>query len=624
MCGIAGIRRFDGAEVDPDALRAMTAVLRHRGPDAEGVFVSGEVGIGHTRLSIIDLAGSEQPMLSPDRRYVLTYNGEVFNYQRLRRESDHPFTTHGDTEVVLATVTRHGPHAAARFVGQFAFGLHDRETGRTWLVRDRLGVLPLYYYADARQLVFASEIKAVLAVLGDRVSLDRSQLAGYLKSRAVHAPATLFEGIRKVPPGHVVEVSPAGEVEVSPYWSLPEPGQQLACEPAEGVRLVDRALRQAVDAALVADVPVGAYLSGGVDSSLIVALAAASRRAGGSSEPVATFAAEFGDARVDETPYSQLVSRVVGTDHHRVRVRPDDFRDTWEQLTWHRDAPVSEPADIAVAQLAAAARQHVKVVLSGEGSDELFGGYPKYRYARATQLADRLPPRLRAGTLRRLERAVPAGRPRLRVGLRALAGAEQARMQDWFAPFTDHEVDTLLGPGHRIRRDPPPHRDAVDLMGRLDLDTWLPDNLLERGDRMSMAASLELRPPFLDHRLVELAFRLPSSLKVRDGQTKWVLKQVARRHLPECVVARPKVGFRVPLDTWFRGELHPLARDLLRGTDSFVASLMDHRAVDGLLEDHARGRRDEEIRIWTLLSLEMWGRRFFGAPAGCLAPERSC
>lgn len=611
MCGIAGIRRFDGERVHEDDLRSMMRVLRHRGPDDQGLWRQGPVGIAHTRLSIIDLNGSRQPMSSDDERHVITFNGEIFNYESLRRELDYPFATRGDTEVVLATVARHGAHAASRLLGQFAFAVHDRATGHTSLVRDRLGVLPLYYYLDDRQLVFASEPKAILEVLGHRARLDRDQLRSYLKARAVHAPATLFEGIRKVPPGHVVDVSGTGKVTVSAYWTLPSPDDVEHCTPEEAVDRVEAALRLAIDASLVADVPVGAYLSGGVDSSLIVALATAARREAGSTAPVATFAAEFGDPRVDETPYSELVARTVGSDHHRVRIRPDDFRETWEHLTWHRDAPVSEPADIAVAQLATAARQHVKVVLSGEGSDELFGGYPKYRYARATSLASRVPSGPRSAALQRLERAVPAGRGRLRIGMRSLAGA---RMEDWFAPFTDYEIDALLGSRSPRASRAVPHRDPIDLMARTDLDTWLPDNLLERGDRMSMAASLELRPPFLDHRLVELAFRLPSSVKVRDGETKWVIKQVARRHLPEQIVSRPKVGFRVPLDAWFRGELETMARDLLQGSDSFVGGLLDARAVGAILADHASGRRDEEIRIWTLLSLEMWGRTFLGSP----------
>jgi asparagine synthase (glutamine-hydrolysing) len=615
MCGVAGICRFDGVAVDPADVQAMIATLRHRGPDSEGLVVEGPVGIGHTRLSIIDLAGSRQPMTSPDGRFVLTFNGEIFNYRQLRSElRHHPFLTQGDTEVVLATMSRHGPEGAARFVGQFAFAMHDRTSGTTWLVRDHVGVLPLYYYIDEYQLVFGSEVEALLQVVGEHVTLDRRQLRSYLKGRAVHAPDTLLAGVRKVLPGHVVAVSRRGEVASFPFWTLPEPSAVLDLTPAQSVDAVNDCLIEAVDSAMVADVPVGAYLSGGVDSSLIVALATQSRTRAGTSDPIATFAAEFGDERVDETTYSGMVSAEFRTDHHRVRVRPDNFRERWELLTRHRGAPISEPSDIAVAELAVAARQHVKVVLSGEGSDELFGGYPKYRYAHLTTHANRLPDNARIAAARFLERALPARLGRVRIATRAFTGNPSAKLEDWFAPFTDYECDQLLGesvfrPAREIEG-----RDPIDLMARLDFNTWLPDNLLERGDRMSMSASLELRPPFLDHRLVELAFRLPSSVKVRGAQTKWVVKEVARRYLPAAVVDRPKVGFKVPLDSWFRGDLEELARDLLTGPSSFVASTLDARVVERLLDDHRSGRRDEQIRIWTLLSLEVWGRQVFSSP----------
>ena len=593
----------------------MMEVLRHRGPDAEGLLVQGPLGIGHRRLSIIDLVGSHQPMQTPDGRFTLTFNGEIFNYQQLRRDEDYPYRTNGDTEVVLSTISRHGPHAASRFVGQFAFAMHDREASETWLVRDRVGVLPLYYYLDGQRLIFGSEIKAVLVALGDSVRLDEAQLRGYLKSRVVHAPNTLFASVKKVPPGHIVRIDKHGTASVERYWALPQAGDVLHLPVEDAVNLVEDTLVQAIEASLVADVPVGAYLSGGVDSSLIVALTKAARTRAGSLEPIKTFAAEFGDERVDETVYSQLVAKALGTDHHRVLVRPESFHAEWERLTWHRDAPVSEPADIAVAQLARAASEHVKVVLSGEGSDELFGGYPKYRYARATRAANLVPNGLRTGVLRRVERSLPAGRAKARIALRALSGADRAHMDDWFASFTDYECDLLLGASTARPLRERAHRDAIDLMARLDLETWLADNLLERGDRMSMASSLELRPPFLDHRLVECAFRLPSSLKVRNGHTKWIIKEVATRHLPAEVVWRPKVGFKVPLDAWFRRDLEALSRDLLLASDSFVSSLVDTNAVSRLIDDHTRHRRDEEIRIWTLLSLEIWGRQFFGSVA---------
>ena len=360
----------------------------------------------------------------------------------------------------------------------------------------------------------------------------------------------------------------------------------------------------------MADVPVGAYLSGGVDSSLIAALAAKERKGAG----LHTFAAGFGDPRFDETSWARTVAGIVGSTHHEVRVTADDFQKSWSKLSWHRDAPLSEPADVAVYSLAQRAREHVKVVLSGEGSDELFGGYPKHKFAGMTRWVGPLP----APTLRFLERCLPASGARLGTAMRALSETTHAeRIRGWFAPFTAPERAALVG-RPPARGAPSPytdgHGDALSRMLYADAHTWLADNLLERGDRMSMAASLELRPPFLDHRLVELAFSLPSNVKVRGQTTKWVVKEVARQYLPNDIVDRPKVGFKVPLDDWFRGGLRDMAFDLLTGPSSFVGTTFDQAVVEKLLKTHASGDRNEQPRIWTLLSLEVWHREFIRRP----------
>jgi asparagine synthase (glutamine-hydrolysing) len=607
MCGVTGIRHFDGAPIDVALLDAMIERVAHRGPDDRGRWVAPSVGLGHTRLSIIDLGGSAQPMASADGRYQLSFNGEILNYRQLRTELDYPFRTGGDTEVLLAILAQDGLAGCHRLHGQFAFALYDTHTGDLFLARDRTGILPMYYYLDPKTAVFGSEVKAMLPALPGGARLDHDQLRPYLRARAVAAPATLFAGVRKVLPGHYVQISSDGSSSVHQYWAPPDPSDVVDLDDRAAIDAVDSRLRDAVAEALVADVPVGAYLSGGLDSSLIVALAAANK----APQPIETFSADFGDPRYDETGFAELVSAKFATNHHVVRVDAEDFRNRWSDLTWHRDAPISEPADIAVNRLAVAAREHVKVVLSGEGADELFGGYPKYRFADITHRARFVPTPLRAPALRAFERALPARGGRLRIAVRALgADAVDDRMVSWFAPFTDYECDRLLGTKVRAPVHELAHRDAIDLMGRHDLGFWLADNLLERGDRMSMAASIELRPPFLDHELTELAYRLPSSLKVRDGQNKWVLRRVAERYVPAEVVARSKLGFRVPLDAWFRGGLREMARDLLSGPSAFVPTVLDPAAIARVLDDHDRGRRDENIRIWTLLSLEVWARRF--------------
>jgi asparagine synthase (glutamine-hydrolysing) len=395
-------------------------------------------------------------------------------------------------------------------------------------------------------------------------------------------------------------------VTVRRYWSLPDPSDVLDIDDAGAIDLVDKGLRDAIEEALVADVSVGSYLSGGVDSSLIVAIASEFAK----PRALQTFSAGFGDDRFDETGYARQVSKLFATTHHEVQVRPADFERLWPLLTWHRDAPMSEPADIAVYRLAQTAREHVKVALSGEGSDELFGGYPKYRHAGVTRAVGIVPAGMRRALLSRLEVLLPPSQEKLRIGVRAMSGPTTAdRMTTWFASFTAYECALLMGRPVDVGVATPRSRDAVDLLGRLDLDTWLADNLLERGDRMSMAASLEVRPPFLDHRLVRTAFQLPSTMKVRGGTTKWVVKQVAARVLPDEIVNRRKVGFKVPLDEWFRSGLNDLTHDLLLGPDSWVSSVLDRSMIAGLVATHESKRRNEGNRLWTLLSLEVWARQ---------------
>ncbi len=606
MCGIVGIRITGGTRgIDEARLRSAVDVLGHRGPDDSRVWVDGALGFGHTRLAVIDLEGSRQPIHAFDGSWSLVFNGEIFNYRALRRDLDYPFTMAGDTEVLLAGLVLHGIGFVDRLRGQFAFAAFEHGTGTLHLVRDRLGILPLYFRHDRGGLVFASEVKAINRIGPASPAVDHDSLDAYLMGRSVAAPFTLFEGVSKLPPAHRAELSADGRLIVRRYWEPPKvrhiPDRQLD----QVVDETDRRIRDAVSAALVADVPVGSLLSGGVDSSLIVAVMKELR----GSAPVDTFAAGFGDPRFDELDWARRVSEHVGTRHHEVVVRPEDFLSLWPRLTWHRDAPMSEPADMAVFRLAELARQHVTVVLSGEGGDELFGGYPKYRHARRVAVASHVPAALRAGLGGFVEKRLPARFARVRTALRAAsAPTESEQLATWFAPFTGEERRILLGgsPPAARRRRVPDGVDIVDRMLRYDLESWLPDNLLERGDRMCMATSLELRPPLLDHLLVEHAFSLPSDLKVRGGVPKWLLKEVARRYLPDEVVDRRKVGFRVPLDSWFRGDLRDSVWDRLTGGGSFVASAFDAAAVRRLLERHGSGRYNEESRIWTLVSLEVW------------------
>lgn len=609
MCGIVGVRRFDGEAVDPALLARMMDALVHRGPDADGLWIDDRepVGFGHRRLSIIDLAGSPQPMHAG--RDVICFNGEIFNYQDLRKDLEstgYDFRTQGDTEVLLALYQTYGLEGVQRTNGQFGYALWDGERQLLSLHRDRLGVLPVYYYSDGGVFAFASEVKALLPAIPGGPRVDDDSLKEYLAYRSVPAPYTLFEGVRKLEPGHRALLDRDGTLRIEPWWSLPTMAPAEHIDPAEAVTGVERGLRDAVERRLVADVPVGAYLSGGVDSSLIVSMM--TELAGGGR--IETFSAGFGDPRFDELPYARQVSEALGTAHHEVIVEPSDFRDLWKRLTWARDAPISEPADLAIFRLASLARDSVKVLLSGEGADELFAGYPKFAWARRAGLADLLPAGLREPLLRVAERGLPGRFGKARIALRAMAARSEAdRFQTWFSPFTRYERDALIEGDERAQHHAIASRcegDVIQRMLYVDQHAWLTDNLLERGDRMAMAASVESRPPFLDHELVELAAALPSNVKLRGGSTKWVVKEVARKRLPASIVDRRKVGFRVPLDSWFRGELREMAGDLLLGSSSFVAERMNRDFIAAMLSDHDRGRRDEEIRIWTLLCLEVW------------------
>lgn len=613
MCGILGIRYFNGRRADEGLLRKMASQLNHRGPDGEGFLILGGVGFGHTRLSIIDLAGSPQPMSSANGPCHITFNGEIFNYQTLRADllrEGVTLRTHGDTEVLLEILRREGLRGLEKVNGQFAFACYDESRESLVIARDRLGILPLYYHVAPGFVAFASEIKALLPVTGPP-ELDDAAVEDYLTYRSVPPPRTLFKGIRKLAPGTALHIGKDGGLREEIYWSLPARNQEPALTGEDAIRAVEEKLREAVALRLVADVPVGAYLSGGLDSSLTVALMKQIREGG----EVRTFAAGFSDPRYDELPFARQVSEAVGTVHHEVMVDSNDFIELWEKLSWHRDGPMSEPADIAIHKIARQARAEVKVLLSGEGSDEIFGGYPKYAWEPKLAPLAAMPGFVRVPLFRIGERLLPESGNRMRQAGRALAARTPAeRMQTWFGPFTWYERKSLKAgygkcnePGQWDRAE----GDHLRRMLYVDCHTWLADNLLERGDRMSMAASVENRPPFLDHKLVELAFRVDSGMKIKGGSGKWLIKEIARKYLPENIVDRRKVGFKVPLDNWFRGGLKDYVHDLLLGRDSFTSSYFNRRVVTRLLADHTGNRRNEELRLWTLMGLEIWHRAFF-------------
>jgi asparagine synthase (glutamine-hydrolysing) len=603
---------FAGAGPELGIVERMAAAICHRGPDGEGFFADGRVVFGHRRLAIIDIAGSPQPMTSADGNFTMVFNGEILNYRQLRRELDVDWRTEGDTEVLLELIARQGVDGLQRLRGQFSFAVYDHRDGSVLFARDRLGILPLFYAIDADGLAFASEVKALRCAL-PALTLDQPELPAYLSQRAVPAPATLFEGVKKVLPGSWMRVQRDGRVDSGRYWSLRSRRAILELSPAAAVDELERLLASALEEALVADVPVGAYLSGGVDSTVTVALAVRAAKA----KHLATFSAAFPGSDDDESPYARRVSAILGTDHHEVEVDPHSFFDELWRLSWYRDAPISETSDVAIAALAKAASQHVKVVISGEGSDELFGGYPKYRFARAGHLVGLVPTPLRKPAAQLAARAVAGHRPRIGSALRAMQGhRELDRLRGWFSPYSPDEVRRLCG---RLPSDDQPSLtgDPVQRMGIVDLGSWLSDNLLERGDRMTMASSIELRPPFLDPRVVEFALSLPSSIKLHNKTLKWPVKELAKRFVSADIVDRPKVGFRVPVSEWFRTHLSSSVRELLQSDASRCRQWLDATTIDSLVNDHLSGKADRGKQLWPLVSLEVWARTVLeqGVPA---------
>jgi asparagine synthase (glutamine-hydrolysing) len=618
MCGIVGIVNLQMGPPPQGLVQDMMDILRHRGPDGEGIYSDSQATLGHVRLSIIDVAGSRQPLANEDETVWVIFNGEIYNYRQLREElqaKGHHLRTRGDTETLVHLYEDYGPEMVHHLVGMFAFAIWDKKNRQLFLARDRMGIKPLYYCRRGDDFVFASEIKAFL--LHPRITArpNREGIWNYLTYRSVPSPATLLEDIVKLRPGHCLTLSEKG-TRVWPYWDIP-------LTPPEAIRRDGRSLEQlqeevesrlttSVQRRLISDVPLGLFLSGGLDSSLIAALMTLQTNA-----PVRTYSVGFRDFPASELPYAAQVAQQYHTDHHELVLEEDCFAEHLEKLTWIRDSPLSEPADVPLYLLSKMARREVKVLLSGEGSDELFGGYPKYAYDRLAPAARLLP----QGLNRLVVSLLPGRLRQVEVAMRSLCERDRGlRWAQWFAPFTAREK-ALLMPAHEAW--PNPTQEYVDRAGRVhpldamlyvDCKLWLPDNLLDRGDRMTMGASVEGRVPFLDYQLVECAFRLPAHLKVRGFVRKYVIKQIARKYLPAGIVDRPKVGFRLPLTQWFRGRLRELCYDTICAEKGFAAQVLNRAELQRLLDDHCAGRKDNWLQIWTLLGLSLWGDLFCRRP----------
>jgi asparagine synthase (glutamine-hydrolysing) len=646
MCGISGIV---GDQASPagelrQAAQAMADALAHRGPDGEGLWLDEAAGVafGHRRLAIIDLSpGARQPMISASGRFAVTFNGEIYNYRALRAELEAAglrLRTQSDTEVLLEGCARWGVEATARrLVGIFAFALWDREERVLSLARDQLGVKPLYWSIERGRLLFGSQLAALAAHPSWRPEIDRNALAAYFRHSCVPAPHSIYRNVFKLPPGSILTLPRGGAPCLSGYWearAVAKAGtaDRLRTNDADAADRLEALLRAAVERQMIADVPLGAFLSGGIDSSSVVALMQAV-----SARPVKSFTIGFREADYDEARHARAVAQHLGTDHTELYVSPDEARKVIPRLADWFDEPFADSSAIPTFLVSEMARRQVTVALSGDGGDEVFAGYNRYRLARQLAGALRLPRALRAGAASLLRALSPAGWDRLLAAmpvrsrpaqggdkLQKLAavlaledgGAVYRRLVSaWERPerlvIGGCEPQSILSDAS-VARD---FADPVEAQQFLDTVSYLPDDILTKVDRASMAVGLEARVPLLDPEVVAFAWRLPPSMKLRGGTGKWLLRQVLYRHVPRALVERPKMGFGVPIGSWLRGPLRDWAEDLLDERRLRSDGVLDPAIIRDAWRTHLSGARNLQHALWSVLMFQEWKRRWIEGAA---------
>ena len=625
MCGICGIYEYKTHKpVDQPVLLDMLHVLQHRGPDDAGLFLDKDLALGMRRLSIIDLNGGKQPICNEDGSVVTVFNGEIYNYRSLRElleSRGHRLATASDTEVIVHLYEDFGEECVQHLRGMFGFAVWDVRRRRFFVARDRLGIKPLYYTQMDGRLIFGSEIKAILQHPAVHARLNATALSNFLSLKYVPAPQTMFEGIYALPPGCSLTCD-AGGVTVRRYWDLSFANESHGhLSEAVYAEQLEALLREIVKLHLVSDVPFGAFLSGGLDSSTVVALMSQFL-----NEPVKTYSVGFeGDAEVEaysELPYARMVAKKYQTDHHEALIHARDLINLSEKVVWHLDQPIADDACLANFMVAELASRDVKMVLTGEGGDELFAGYARYAGERLSPLFQHLPKAAKSTALR-MSGHLP-GLRRQKLALFALCqSGEVNRIANWFPLFNSEAKHSLLSEDfrHSINGNTPSavfaehlgRTDAKAPLNRMlyvDTKLWLPDDLLARGDKTSMAASLEARVPLLDHKLVEFAASLPPQLKVKGLTRKYLLRKVSQALLPPEIISRKKKGFPMPMSLWFRKEARRFLRDALCPSALQRRGLFNPAFVEKLLCEHETSFADHGSILWGLLSVELWQRVF--------------
>ncbi len=641
MCGIAGILTSEAGAREPleRIAGAMADSLAHRGPDDHGVWSDPEAGIAlsQRRLSIVDLSpAGHQPMISADGRFIITYNGEVYNFQELRRELEAKgvtFRGHSDTEVMLEAFSIHGiAPTMKRLIGMFTIGVWDRHKRTLTLMRDRLGIKPLYWAKFGNLFLFGSELKALRAHPGWTPRIDGNAVAAFMRHNYIPAPHTIYEGVHKLEPGCVLTLPWGGEPIIDRFWDARVVAKAGLADPiqASDKELTDQLenlLRDAVGRRMVADVPVGAFLSGGIDSSTVVALMKAAN-----AGPVRTYTIGFENSGFDEAEHAAAVARHIGTDHTQLTVTAKDALDVVPKLSEFYDEPFADSSQIPTYLVSAMTRRHVTVALSGDGGDELFAGYNRYQLATRTWRALALLPRslrsamsgaitrISADRWSKLLAFLPAQMRFGQIGDKLHKLASVLSVDDdnaLYRRLVTHWEPADIMPGALEAKgmlwNPQVTADFPGLLERmqfLDLVTYLPDDILTKVDRASMAVALEARVPLIDHRVVDFAWRLPRAAKLRGGVSKWLLRQVLDRHVPKAMIDRPKMGFGIPLAEWLRGPLKDWAEHLLGEQRLCEVGLVDAARVRQVWAAHLSGQRNHEYMLWNVLMLESWRERW--------------